>query len=451
MANDLSRPATTNATASPTRTRWVRVVAVLGALALICGAILGFAQWKVRDLQSGDVAWSTPSDGTYSDSWVLAVKGQAYQFTPNREMRIYDLKDGAVRAEVLPASSGLRAAIGDSGYFAIMSVRGVEAYSPEGDQIWSKDTAEDPYITPLAIDGADMTFLECPGEEQSCAIVQVGSDGNERWRYRARQSDLGRSINVGSLGSLEHEPRLREVPSIPVEVTDDAAVMVRDGKPWGDRVRMSKYDDPVQVGNVLIGSSQHGDECRYEAVREGKQEWLASVDCSGVDTSLPRVYAYKDTVMYGYTDQEQILVVAIDVATGKTSETRIDVSGSSEDAGEIYLAPGVVVHRTEGHLTGHALGSGEETWDRTITDDWGGWQAEMDHGLLSLRGWDRGPWSTLAFGQDTPQERVWVIDPATGDTLSEVAASDPLSVHSTGSNDTALLLTETDLMKLTLD
>lgn len=351
------------------------------------------------------------------------------------------------------------AAIGDSGHFAMAGSGSISFFDPLGRMLWQRDLDKESQLNSIiAIGDGDLSYLSCPGRE-ACEIVHLVGQGRESWRYPTKSEDLSSAVRDGFTPDGNPEPALTRVPPIAVEVTDNYAVMINNGRPWGDEVRSQRYGSPVQFGQTLIGITDQGKSCRYDAVTDGRRAWDSAIDCKVDYLSWPGIQVYEDDVMLSYrAGPDGHAIVRLDVETGKARLTELPTYGADATIIETFMTRDQVVRRIDDTIAAFAVSTGKKLWSRQLPDRA---QISMDGGILTVTTEYDPIWHHLALHDgeadrhdriypgdgEIPNDQIEVWSTKTGEKTFGVAATDILAAAAADLGD-AVVVTERELIRI---
>lgn len=402
---------------STIRRPWRRRIALIGAVVVAGGLVVGYAHVRLHRLETADVAWSAPS--IQGDTAV--ADGRAYTYDPSDGLRINQLSDGTSVADDFVG--GNRMYLGRSGHFAVLDLDQMTFYSPTGKKLWTRQLPDRDPLTakPQAIGDGTIAFQECRGK--TCALVNLDEDGETLWRQPLDEATPSSSIHTEDVQqppSKTSTPNLRLVPSVPVQVQGGRLTALDEtGAPQGESIRAK---DSTIVGDLLIELGHEGDECTYRAVRGGTVQWTSRARCEG-DSTFEReplyVLALSDRLYATYSGADNTSrMVSLDLETGRT--TGFDFiydSGSRTSTTSVHVGDDVVVKQDKRRLTGISPATGKVLWRYT---DHGGNElypaVEVTGDTVNILTAPRDVWRTLAVGHEYPNSSITFLDARSGRT-----------------------------------
>ncbi|MFI5623738.1 PQQ-binding-like beta-propeller repeat protein [Nocardioides sp. NPDC051685] len=416
--------------------------AALIVIALLIGAVVVVAKGRAHDNTAGDVVWRAPI-GIADPAGAVVVGENTYVYARD-EVEVHG-PDG-ISIAVGEHRDAYVAAIGDTGHFALAGSDTISFFDPMGNVLWRRDLDGRPHLNSIvAIGDGDLSYLSCPGQK-ACEIVHLAAHGRETWRYSTSSADLSSAVRSTFTPDGDRDPALSRVPPMPVEVTDTYAVMLENGKPWGAKVRSQKYGSPVQFGQTLIGITDHGNSCRYDAVKNGRHLWDSAIACPLDHLSWPGIQVFGNGLMLSYRDGPHgHAIVKLDVETGKAR--LVELPSYPEDATtiETFMTEKETVRRVDGTLTAFSVSTGEELWSKQLPDRA---DVSMDGGTLTVTK-DYNPiWHHLALHNgEIPNDQIEAWSTKTGEKTSGVAATNILATAN-GDFGGAVVVTEDELIKI---
>lgn len=411
-----------------------KTVTVVAALICVCGLVVGFAHWRVHELETGDVVWTAPA--FEEPDTAVVVGGRIYTYAHDR-LVIRELRTG--RRIAVTNEIGFRAYVGDGGQVAIEDLAGhrLAFYSRDGKELWHRTGVVE---TPAAI-GTDggLDVIGCDGDKH-CRTTHYDAAGRMTGRTARHSPDFAQAATIGSL-TFGPDQGVVRVPPVPIDIEGDRARELRGGRAWGPAVATADDHALAQVGDLLVGLSRRRGTCVFEAVRSGKRAWTTSTPCPDLGFPTLAVFAHR---LYAYNSTDNGYdVVTTDLGGERAAGMHIQAAAPAKgDRRELWPTPSTLVLVTTGAVAGYTPDSGKKLWERELRRDSAD-PLDDSHKLfpavtvsgevIDVSGDTRPPWPQLALGHDTPSTTHTFIDPATGDTTAELAV--PWGARVSGTDD----------------
>lgn len=397
-----------------------RGLAILGAVVLVVGLIVGYAHLRLHRLQTADVVWSAPA--IRGDTAVAS--GRIYTYDPNDGLRINRFSDGKQVAD--KSVGGLWMYLGRSGYFAVLDLNQMSFYSPTGKKLWTRQQRGDTsqlFAKPQAIGDGTITFQDCKSKT-SCALVNLDTTGATVWRN---------PLPAGVSGFAEHfedvdQPATRNdrrnldlVPSVSVQNRDGRLTALdQKGAPYGESIQA---EASTIVDDQMIEISHRGEDCTYRAVRDGTEQWTSSAACPGdskFDHEPLYVLALANRLYATYSATSGSRMVSLDLKTGRaTSFNYIYTSSNRTSAKFVYAGEAIIVKQDKRKLTGISPATGKVLWRYTDHGDTKLYPAvAVTGGTVNIQTAPRKVWRTLAVGHTYPLHSITILDAKSGKTTA---------------------------------
>lgn len=423
-----------------------RLAIVLAAIAVIPALVIGGAHWQLHRLETGDVEWSVDDEtrGSFRD---ILVDGDRMIMTTSAQPRVVQLVDLESRESMTfdDQPDAYLTFVGDSGHLLTVAREQNVLYGPDGEAIWERAVDLEQRAVAIDHDGS-VTFRQCdgPADKRTCEGFAVDSEGEEMWRAPL---DLAASERPGRLSPWDvNDDRIVRLNSVlTVNAAPGRVQQFKNGTAIGPEMAVEKEDpESIQVRDLTVGISYEGDQCRFEAVRDGEAAWQSDADCSAASSlESAGVVVHEERAFVTHAASDGVAVVSLDLTTGEANTFTVDFPDkqSEDDRVEYAYTPRAIMAHVGDSLTAFSPLTGKKMWDRTVTES-----VQFTPDSVAVLD-DTPGWLSAAVGRDVPIHTSQFYDIESGEETASVAAKYQYGVYSAGA-DQIFLIADDQLKKV---